>query len=173
MNMRNRRTPQKKNQAGYTLLELAISLVVIAALIAGSSNFTQMNNAIRTKFSDQGSFQGLTNATLISNGIVPESMLSGAANTINTSWGTPATYVSASVFGAPDDGFTASIPVPAKSCSDFVMGMAGTSAKVSIGATLVKDVTAGDEKITPDESGLCGASATNNANVTVVLSLGR
>lgn len=157
-NFRNRIQSFKagKRQGGFSLIELAIVIAIVAILLFlvysrlskvqnariandEASNFTQMMTDVRTRFSTQGTFAGVTPKVLIDNGIVPQAMIKGA--TISTSWNTtvgvaPATFVAA------DDAVAMTYTVPREQCSDFVTASSPSAAKITVGATVVKNVPA-------------------------------
>lgn len=168
-----------KSQRGIGLIELSISLAIGAALLFGifymvnvsqakritnaeAQNLTMMSNDLRTKFSGQGSFAGLTTATLISLGIPPESMINGG--TLRTGFSTDLAIASTNVNGQANDGFEVTYTTfPSRSCSDFVMAAAPNFARVTIAGTVVKNTGTGstDNEITVDDLSLCeGAGGT-------------
>ncbi len=166
----------RRKQAGLTLIELAIGLAIAAALMFGlfyvvgvanakrlttsdAQALTMMANDLRTKFSGQGNFQGLTTSTLIQLGIPPEHMINGTA--LQSGFSTPITATSTNVNGQANDGFEFDFAqYPAKSCSDFVMAAAHNFSKVTIGSNVVKNVGTGniDGEITVVELANCEGS---------------
>lgn len=166
-----------RKQRGLSLIELSIALAIAAAVLFGlfyivntanakrittadSQALVMMANDLRTKFSGQGNFTGLTNATLIALGIPPEPMMQGG-NNLTTGFSTPITVASTNVNGIANDGFQITYSdYPSKSCSDFVMAAAHNFARVTIGGTVIKDLGTGstDGEITVAELALCQGS---------------
>lgn len=178
----------RNNQKGIGLIELAIALAIAVGVLWGvfkivgtvnakrqtsslSQSVTMMGNDLRTKFSEQGNFTGLTTATFIQLGIPPESMISGSA--LSTSFSTPMTVAATNVNGTGNDGFSFTFTgFPASSCSDFVMAVAPNFARVQIGGATVKNMGTGstDSEITVTELANCQGA---NGAVSIVLSQGR
>lgn len=177
-----------RRQKGATLVELAIWLAIAAAILFGvfyvlrvvqskrittaeAQNMTVMASDLRTKFSSQGTFAGLTNATAIAINAVPKTMINGG--NVMSGFSTAVTIASANVNGVADDGFSLTLGVPADSCSDFISGVEGAFSRVAIGATTVKDLAAGDTVISPADMAACAATQVGNANTNIVLAQGR
>lgn len=164
-----------RKQQGFTLIELAIVLAIAAIIgilifmrmtkvqnanIANneSSNLAMMVSDARTKFSNQGDYAGVSAAVLINNGLVPQTMVSGA--TIKTGWGTGVTVAPSNLNGTANDGIKFTYTVPKKNCSDFVTGAAAAVSKITIGTTVVKNAPAGSSTLDMTALGTaCDASA--------------
>ena len=173
----------RKRQKGMGLIEFAIYLALAAAILFGVfylvgvvqgkritnnevSNVTMMASDLRTKFTGQSSFAGITPAAMIALNIVPKP-------TITSGFSTPVTVAAANINGVANDGFTFTYQVPSDDCSNFVSGAEGAFSRIAIAGTNVKNVPAGDNSISVAELASCGATATGNANVTIALSQGR
>lgn len=182
------RISNRKTQKGMTLIEMAISLAIAAALIFGifymvgvvqnkriTTNESQYLNMmaadLRTKFSAQASYAGLNAANLISMNIAPRPMVVGTA--LRSGFSTAVTIAPANVNGVADDGFQFTYLVPSDNCADFVTATEGAFSRVSIAGTVVKNVTTGDNQISVTDLANCNASATSNSNVTLLFAQGR
>src|SRR5690606_3116014 len=99
------------------------------------------------KFQRQGSFAGLSTTALIQLGIAPDAMVDGTS--LRSGHSTPIVVASANVNGQANDGFTFTYNNwPSKFCSDLVMSAAESFSRVSIGGTVVKNVTTGNSDAT-------------------------
>ncbi|MCU1136913.1 MULTISPECIES: type 4 pilus major pilin [Stenotrophomonas] len=182
------RISSRKKQKGVTLIELAIALAIIGALVfaifymvgvvqnkritSTESQYLNMMSAdLRTKFSAQASFAGLNAANLISMNIAPRPMVVGT--TLRSGFSTAVTVAPANVNGVADDGFQFTYQVPSDNCADFVTASEGAFSRVSIAGTVVKNVASGDNQISVTDLANCNASATSNANVTLLFAQGR
>lgn len=179
----------RRNQRGLGLVEMAIFVAIAAAIILGAlwvGNLVKdklnvneevqtavlMSNDLRTKFSKQGNFRGLSTANVIDLGVAPADRISGSE--LRTAWSTSWDVVAANVNGQPDDGHQlVYTDFPAKVCSDFIMGVASNFARVTIDGTTIKDVTRGnnDNEISVDELTLCAGS--DGSVGSIVLAQGR
>ncbi|MCD9046734.1 type II secretion system protein [Luteimonas sp. MHLX1A] len=186
----NRGRIGRRNQKGIGLIELAISLAIAAGVLWGifkvvgtvnakrqvsslAQSTTMMGNDLRTKFSEQGNFAGLTTTTFIQLGIPPEELVT-AANTLETGFSTPMTVAAANINGVANDGFAFTFSdFPAKSCGDFVMAVAPNFSRVTIGSTVVKNMGTGsnDPEITVADLANCAGS--NGVVSSIVLGQGR
>ena len=191
MNISTRIQPRfanRKNQKGVTLIELAIALAIIGALVfavfymvgvvqnkritSTESQYLNMMSAdLRTKFSGQASFTGLNAANLIRLNIAPRPMVTGT--TLRSGFSTAVTVGPANVNGVADDGFEFTYLVPSDNCSDFVMATEGAFSRVTVAGTVVKNTASGDNQITVADVAGCNATGTSNANVTLLFAQGR
>lgn len=192
MNRNTGRMLGRKNQKGIGLIELSIALVIAAAVLFGvfalvnkanasrvvtaeAQNLTMMATSLRTKFSNQASFQGISASNMIALGLVPENMING--NAINSGFSTQVNVAAVNLNGQANDGFEFTYQVPAKSCSDFVSSVEGTFSRVNIDGTVVKNTAygasgGGDDAITVTDLAACDATA-GTAPVTVRFAQGR
>lgn len=187
MKLVQRNIPSKKKQAGLTLIELSIAIVIAAALIFGifylvgvvndrsvvkdeGQYLNQMVADARTKFRQQGSYAGITPQVMINLGIVPPPMVNG--NNITTGWSTNVAVAASNLNGTAGDGIAFTYTVPRKSCSDFIDAGAAASARVTIGTTVVKSIPAGQNTLNvANVATACDADA--GGNVQVIFEQGR
>lgn len=178
-----------KSQQGIGLIELAISLAIVAAVLFGifylvnvvqgkrattaeAQNLTMMASDLRTKFGNQASFAGINANNMIKLGLVPESMISGTA--MISGFSTPVTVAPTNLNGQANDGFTFTYQVPSRNCSDFVSAVEGTFSRVAIAGTAIKDLTANDNDISVADLASCDASAGGGSSmVSVAFTQGR
>lgn len=175
-------------QKGITLIELAISLAIVGAILFGVFYFVSvtqkkrivtteaqylnmMASDLRTKFTGAASFAGISAANLIKLDIAPAPLITNT--TMRSGFSTSITIGSTNVNGAPDDGFEFTYQVPSKSCADFVAATEAAFARVTIAGTVVKEVATGDNQISVAEMAGCNATGTTNANVTLLFAQGR
>lgn len=187
MKMIQRNLPSKKKQAGLTLIELSIGIVIAAALIFGvfylvgvvndrsvvkdeGQYLNQMIADARTKFRQQGSYNGINPGVMINLGIVPPPMVNGA--NIRTGWSTNVAVAPTNLNGTVGDGISFTYTVPRKSCSDFVDAGAGAASRVTIGGTVVKSIPAGQNNLNiVNVATACDSDAAGN--VAVIFEQGR
>lgn len=186
---RNTRALSAKRQKGMTLIEFGIVIAIAAvvmmlmfaalrlvnqkrAVSADIQNFTMLASELRTKFGGASGFDGLSPATLVRLGVVPEKMVRGME--IINGFSNIVDVASTNIHGAANDGFVFTTTVPSRACSDFVAGIADAYAKVDIAGTTVRNTAAGDGDITPAELSLCDATAGGgSAPVAIGLTSGR
>lgn len=178
-----------RKQKGFGLIELAIAIAIGAAIVFGvfvlvkranssraSSNeaksLMMMASDLRTKFSGQGSFAGLSATNMIRMGLVPSNMIVGNTS-IRSGFSTDVAVASINLNGVADDGFQFTYTVPSDDCSDFVQSVEGAFARIAIGGTQIKNVPGGDNVINVADLASCGASGTTNAPVTLTFAQGR
>lgn len=184
--IRSFRAPVAHKNKGFTLIEMAIVLAIAAIVLFGvftmvsrannarvatdeAQNFNIISSDMRTKFSTQGNYTGVTVENLVNLGAVPKHMVSGG--TINTGWGTTVTAAVTNLTGT-DDGVAFTYTVPRESCADFVTAASGASAVVSVDGTSIKNVPGGANTVNVAALGTaCDSSA--GGNVPVVLTVGR
>ncbi|MND11567.1 Major structural subunit of bundle-forming pilus precursor [compost metagenome] len=146
-----------KNQVGATLLELVMSIGIIAVIaIAAISFFNTANDAnkvndevknlntlsaaVRNMFNSQGDYAGLTNAVIIKSGAFPDRMrVPSSATLIKHSWLNDGVVVApATVNGTTNDGFTVTYKdVPERACSDIATKTFRFYDKVVVGSTTI------------------------------------
>jgi len=177
-----------RKQKGFGLIELAIAIAIGAAIIFGvfvmvkraqsgraasneAKNLMLMSADLRTKFSGQGSFAGLSADNLIKMGIVPSNMISGTS--IRSGFSTDVTVAPINLNGAANDGFEFTYTVPSDDCGTFVQSVEGAFARVSIAGTQIKNVPAGDSEVNVGDLANCNATGTSNAPVTLTFAQGR
>lgn len=185
--MRLNGVKSRRKQQGFGLYDLLFWLGVSAGLLlsvlmllrsvnnskAGyteAQNYNRMIADARAKYAQQGSFTGVNAAALINLGIVPETMVQGT--NIVSGWNTPVTVAATNLYGTAGDGIEFTFTVPRDQCADFVTNAAGSTARVRVGGTVVKDTPNGVNTI--DVGALatqCDARAAGN--VAVALAQGR
>lgn len=186
---RNRRNPpgSRSKQKGLTLIELAIVIAIVAIIIFGvfllfsrvqtsriatdeAQNLNMMMADVRSKFGTQGSFNGITPTVMINLGLVPRTMING--NNIRNGWNTNVTVAAVNLSGTAGDGVEFTYQVPREACADFVTSASGAASRITVGGTVVKNVTAGQNTVNVATLGTqCNADA--GGNVPVLLAQGR
>ena len=176
----------RRTAGGFTLIEfgIVVALLAVAAMgiytlynnkkdssIASSEAqmFTMMAADAQSRFSAQGSYTGANAQSLISNGVVPNTMVNEGANQIITRWNTPVDVAPASLYGTANAGLQFTYSVPAKACSDFVSQAQATATVVVVGGRSVKDAQT-DSSAALDVAGLgpaCGTSGSTNVVMTI------
>lgn len=177
----------KRKQGGFSLIELAIVIAIAAIIIMlvfsrlsrvqnariasdEASNYSMMMTDIRTKYGSQGDFAGITAQSVINNGLAPRSMVNGTA--LRSGWNTPVTIAPISLTGTANDGVQLTYNVPREQCSDFVVGAAGASARVTVGSTVVKNAPANINNLDVNALGTA-CNANLGGTVAVLLAQGR
>lgn len=128
----NKEMEARKNNAGFSLIELSVALIIIAFAIAGvvisfgeTSNKTKTNaivtdlfavkDSVATLYSGRSNYTGLTNNILISSDSLPDNMVNGTSNLINTYKG-QITAIPADNLGT-DDSFSITFTnIPVEAC---------------------------------------------------------
>lgn len=183
-----RNSPQNlKKQAGLTLIEILIVLVIAAGLLFGIfylvsqanersivrdevQSYNTMANDARTSFRKQGDYAGVAGSVLIQLGIVPPTMINGTA--IRSGWNTAITVAPINLNGTANDGMEFSYSVPRTSCPNFIDGVTNSAARISIDGEVVKNVPANLTTVNvADVASACDAGA--GGNVPVLLAVGR
>lgn len=185
-NIRNIR-PGRSKQKGFSLIEMGIVLAIAAIVLYGiyswvsrvqnqrvandeAQNYNMMVSDVRTKFGAQGTFTGISPAALINLGLVPKTMINGAA--IRSGWNTPVAVAAVNLNGTAGDGVQFTYTVPREQCSDFVTGAAGASARVTVGGTMVKDIPGGVNTVNVGTLAT-QCAANTGGNVAILLAQGR
>lgn len=174
----------RKKAGGFTLIEFGIVAALLAVAAMGvytlynnkkdtsiASNeaqmFTMMAADAQSRFSAQGSYENADAASLVANGIVPNTMVSG--DSINTRWNTTVDVTSASLYGNANAGLQFTYSVPAKACSDFVSQAQASAVLVSVAGSPVKDAQ-NDTTSALDVAALgtaCGTSGSTAVSLTI------
>ena len=143
-----------KVQAGYTLVEIAFVMVVVAILMypiisrfvesKGSASMkTDAENLIAVasraadKWSNQADFSGATEATLLNVNVFPSDMVIGAV--IKNKVRGTVTCTAVDLTGDKDGMECASTNYPKADCSTVVQKIDKAMRKITVGATIVKD----------------------------------
>lgn len=177
----------RKQQRGMGLLDMAIWLVIVAGVAAfifylvgviqgrrasadEAQNLNLMMTDTRTKFGEQGSFNGVSPQVLIQLGVVPKSMINGA--NIRSKWNTDVAVAAVALHGAAGDGIEFTYTLPRENCAEFVTAGAGSAARVTVGGTVVKNIPGGINTL---QTATLGTSCDANAggNVAVAFAQGR
>ena len=177
----------KRNQGGFSLIEMAIALAIAAAVLFGifyivsvvqnkritnaeAQSFNMMVSDVRTKFGSQGSFTGITPQAMVQLGVVPRNMVSGA--TIVSGFNTIVAVAAINLNGTAADAVEFTYTVPRGNCADFATASEGAASRVTVGGTAVKNVTAGINAI---QIGTLATScdAQSGGNVAIAMAQGR
>lgn len=145
-----------KNQVGATLLELVMSIGIMAVIAIAAiayfntandsnkvgdevKNLNALTGAIRQMFDSQGDYAGIDNKTVIKSGAFPDRMRTSNVNYIKNSWLTNGVVVTpATVSGTANDGFNITYSgVPERACVDLTTKTFRYYETVKIGATTV------------------------------------
>lgn len=182
-------TGPRKSRGQMTSIELAIVVAIIAIIVAGIVYFVaqarsehKVTNAVSNLSFITQKAQGLygQSATgfgggtfpsdLISNGVIPQSLVNGA--NVVSPFGGAVTFTAANLYGT-DDGLDinyAAVPTGSE-CSTFVQNGSRFATKAEVGGTTVMDKTAGTA-LSPTALGTACDSATGNS-VAVDMVIGR
>jgi len=152
---------RRRNERGFTMIELLIAVVVIAVAAAAvfatwtliSAGQTAQNEAqtlvgmvaeTRGLYSAQGNFTGVTPTVLIGARLVPESM-SVDANTLNSSWNEE---VLVQPVGPGDRELQITYEaVPVDVCTRFVQRSEAAFRLIDVNGTIVKNTPAGIDEL--------------------------
>jgi len=177
----------RSSQAGLTLIELLIVLVIAAGLLFGIfylvsqaneraivrdevQSYNTMVNDARTSFRKQGNYLGLTPQVLIQLGLVPPTMVNGTA--IRSGWNTPVLVTPINLNGTAGDGMEWNYNVPRVSCPNFVDGITNSAARIAIDGTVVKNVPANLNTVNvATVATACDAGV--GGNIAILLATGR
>jgi Tfp pilus assembly protein PilE len=146
--------PRRRAQAGLTLLELALVLLVGAILIAGAVLLYSQNlrstsiNAnvqaiqsisgkIKQKYGVLGQYGDITTANAAQNGIFGDLRVVGS-NTAVTPFSTQITVAPATLSATNDSVLLTWPGTPSAQCSDIVVGVQSALRQISVGNTEVK-----------------------------------
>lgn len=150
---RTRKIPQRrgKRQRGVTLIEAIIFLSLLSVVLgivlnkasiaftsnraAQSTDAAQLIAAgVKSAYQLRNSYTGLTTATAINNGLVPDYMVNGSV--LTNVWGGSVVIAAAT---SPSNGFTIVFQgVPPEDCAKFVNAVSSGFEEVSIKNTKVK-----------------------------------
>lgn len=179
--MKRLTTPEfsgKKRARGFSLIEFGIVVALVAGgalfvylvfsdrndsatVSAEAHNFTMMAAAAQAKWRVQGGFEGISDATLISNGVVPTSMI--VEDRIETRWNTQVTVAPASL-GAGLDAANFAYSVPRKSCSDFIVQAGASAAQAAVEGSIVKSAATSQLSVA-DLGNACSSAASDPVEV--------
>lgn len=165
-------------QAGVTLVELLIGIVVIGLVIAGvmiaaqkvftgsetnraASSVAMLASNVKGIYTSSPSYAGLTNAVVINGNLAPESMVSGA-NLVNE-WGGAVTVVPATLGAVANNAISITYAdVPTEACMKLAVQTATNFDQVTVdNGTPVNVVTPTNRVV--DQAAVataCGGAAT-------------
>jgi prepilin-type N-terminal cleavage/methylation domain-containing protein len=146
---------QLNNEKGFTLIEVAIVVAIIATLLAGLkivpsilasnrangeiSQMPKITSSLQAHYFNKPNYVGLANSIVNSFEIVPDSMNQGGS-TISNRWAGTLTFAPTTTTTANDSFSMVYTQVPSNECKKIVMGVAENFLKVSVGSTVVKAV---------------------------------
>lgn len=144
----------KRNQKGFTLIEMSIVLVIIAVLAVmgtrGVGIYKQTKNeseaqtinrvilALQTKFRNDTTTTGLTNTVVNNTGVLNKSGWTFAAGTITHGMKGTVTFAPATIASADDAIGVTMATVPYSSCGDIGRNATQHAEKITIGTTVVQ-----------------------------------
>lgn len=148
---------QRRGAGGFTLIELLMVLAVGAGLLfavfvavnkvqakavskEAAESLNLMVAETRAKFKAQGNFTGVSSVVLINNNIPPQQMINGA--NIVDPWNNNITVSAVTINNANDAVRFTYQAVPNNDCSNFVQAAEGAFGRVTVGATVVKNLYA-------------------------------
>lgn len=173
----------KQRQRGLTVVELVIamtlSLLVVAAGIAGASKFIQSNKVSQTledlpliftktqkAYSSAVLYTGLDITSLVNNRVFPNELVAaGAPPTVSNRLGGTITVALGTITVANDGAEFSLTGVPEEACVDIVQGMQAAAAKVTVGATVVKAINGSLDVAATGTS--CAATASNTVKFLI------
>jgi len=176
---------ERKNQKGFTLMELLLTMVVIGILVsigmgifgtnkmfAETDGVAKLDNNIANgimEIYDNGDFTGLTTAKVIDLGVIPSSMVRTVVATpsfIDYYQGS-VSFAPVSVGGGTNNGLSILHPiVPRDRCATTVMDLAKYFNIISVGAVEVKPLN--NPVFVPDLATECDKAGTKSVTVTRV-----
>ena len=148
----------RNRQRGLTLIELLLGLVIVAIVIGitliafaqtrgeahsvqSMKNFDIVVGAVR-KLYPNPRYASLTGPVLAKSAMVPNSMIDAGYNLVSP-WGAAIDVGPSVMLGPMNSGFDVVYhQVPSDQCVDLVRYGASKMLRVSVGATVVKDMTA-------------------------------
>lgn len=171
---------RKKSARGFTLIELLMVLAIGAGLLfavfvavnkvqskalvkEAAENLNLMVADTRAKYKAQGNFTGVSPAVLINNRIPPQQMIQGT--NIVDPWNQNIAVVSTTVTNANDAVRFTYPAVPRDDCSNFVQAAEGAFGRVTVGATVVKNLYANPP--VPLNVGTLGTACSSAATVAI------
>ncbi|SOZ17224.1 type 4 pilus major pilin [Cupriavidus taiwanensis] len=173
----------RKQQGGFTLVELLIAAVLLALGIAGiykgvsdymsndranreMKELPSIITAIQQKYAQRQNYAGATTAGLINLGVFPQSWVVGA--TVQNRWGGTVTVGTATLVSANDALTLSFTQVPQAECADVIPGVEQNVRVVTVGGTSVKANNA-----QTDMTALGTACAAGGVSNTVVYTIGK
>lgn len=168
-------------QQGMTLMEMIISVIVVALVIAAiaigakqvftgnsvndaSRNIVNLSNSIKGYFKSSGSYAGLTNTVVIDAHLAPASMISGT--NLKDTWGGAVTITPATLGTVTDDAMQiVENNVSTSACSNYVSSIANNFDQVTVGTTNV--LTQASPTLNPAAlATACNAGGGSSVNIT-------
>lgn len=151
--MQNRQTRRK--QAGLSMVELAIALVIVA-ILAGAAYFGFQANSRRAAVADnvsqitsiagdlqkyfgrQNQYGALTTALAVTSRVVPEQLRVPGTQTAQNSYGGAITFAPQTLTTANDAARVTWPTVPQAQCSDLVVGVSNAARQITVAGVVVK-----------------------------------
>lgn len=182
--VRRMRTLSRRNQRGFTLVELMIASVIIAigiALVyAGVKTYMAKDRAntegkeltpiftnIQAKYSQRANYSGVTCAGLINLGVFPD-VRQATATTLTNRWGGSITCSVGTITSTNDVVNLTYTNVPEAECKDIVPMIEDAVRVVSVGGATVKS-----DNVQTDLDALGTACKAGGQNNSVVYSIGK
>lgn len=114
------------------------------------------------------SFAGLTNARLVTMGVVPPQMVSGT-NVIRNGFGTTVTFQPGDNGTGAGTAISATTTVRSHMCPMFVRELSRHVQRITVGGTIVLNDQSGDTVVTAADLANCGAQSAQDTDTIVVL----
>lgn len=174
-----------KKQKGYSLVELLAGMVIIVLLLAGvfalfngglaggksivhNQQLTGLIAGVKGIYTSPA-YTGISANQIITAGKAPTNMVvgAGAAATLNNPWGGGVTIASGNFGAGTNNAFVISdAQVPTAECNTVVSGVGPSFVKIAVGATVVKDDSAGTTLTTANVVTACAAAGSNTVVFT-------